>query len=104
MDKADFIGKLELIDDFTTFDNDRFADIMAESDQIEPITSDELQNMADVKAIIIDSEWFQVYDNLTVMSEKYVASGLYWNYFLNTWKTVSYSPFSNAVAFTQSES
>ena len=104
MDKAEFIGKLELIDDFTSFDNDRFADIMAESDQIEPITSDELQNMADVKAVLIDSEWFQVYDNLTVMSEKYVASGLYWNYFLNTWKTVSYSPFSNAVAFTQSES
>lgn len=101
MDKAEFIGKLELIDDFTTFDNDRFADILAESDQLEPITSDELTNMANIKAILIDSEWFQVYDNLTMMSEKYVASGLYWNYFLNTWKTISYSPFSNAVAFAQ---
>ena len=104
MDKAEFMGKLELIDDFTTFDNDRFADILAESDQLEAITSDELTNMAGIKAIIIDPEWFQVYDNLTVMSEKYVASGLYWNYFLNTWKTISYSPFSNAVAFVQSNS
>lgn len=102
MDKAEYIGKLELIDDFTTFDNERFADIMAESDQLEPITTDELQNMANIKAILIDSEWFQVYDNLTVMSEKYVASGLYWNYFLNIWKTISYSPFSNAIAFAQS--
>lgn len=102
MDKAEYIGKLELIDDFTTFDNERFADIMAESDQLEAITADELQNMANIKAILIDSEWFQVYDNLTVMSEKYVASGLYWNYFLNIWKTISYSPFSNAIAFAQS--
>ena len=28
-----------------------------------------------------------------------MASGLYWNYFYNVWKTVSYSPFSNAVVF-----
>ena len=33
------------------------------------------------------------------MSQKEVASGEYWNYFLNVWKTVSYSPFSNAVVF-----
>lgn len=29
MEKADFLGRLVLIDDFTTFDNDRFADIRA---------------------------------------------------------------------------
>jgi hypothetical protein len=33
------------------------------------------------------------------MSDKPVASGLYWNYFYNAWKTVSSSPFSNAVVF-----
>ena len=33
------------------------------------------------------------------MTEKYVASGEYWNYFYNVWKTVSSSPFSNAVVF-----
>jgi hypothetical protein len=33
------------------------------------------------------------------MSDKQVASGLYWNYFLNVWKTVSSSPFSNAIVF-----
>lgn len=104
MDKADFMGKLELIDDFTSFDNERFDVIRAESDQIAEVTSTELENMANIKAIIIDSEWFQVYDNLTVMSDKFVASGLYWNYFLNTWKTVSYSPFSNAIAFAQTAS
>lgn len=99
MDKADFIGRLHLIDDWTTFDNDRFSVIMANSDQIESVTSTELALMADVKAVILDEEWFQVYDNANKFTEKYVASGLYWNYFYHTWKTVSSSPFSNAVVF-----
>lgn len=101
MDKADFMGRLRLIDDWTTFDNDRFSEIMAGSDQIEEVTAEELALMADVIAVIVDAEWFQIYDNLTKFSEQYVASGLYWNYFLNVWKTVSSSPFSNAVVFVK---
>lgn len=98
MDKANFMGQLKLIDDFTTFDNERFAEIVAESGTIEEVTANELSAMANVKAMIIDEEWFQIYDNLARMTEKYASSGLYWNYFYNTWKTVSWSPFANAVA------
>lgn len=99
MDKADFMGKLYLIDDFTTFDNDRFEIIRKESDMIEEVTAQELALMKDVKAVLLDEEWFQIYDNLTQFSETYVGSGVYWNYFYNVWKTVSSSPFSNAVVF-----
>ena len=98
MEKANFMGQLTLIDDFTTFNNARFAAIRSESDAVEEVTSTELTAMASVKAMIIDEEWFQVYDNLARMTEKYASSGLYWNYFYNTWKTVSWSPFANAVA------
>lgn len=101
MDKANFMGKLMLMDDFTTFDNERFDVIRANSDMIEEVTAEELNRMRSVRAIILDSEWFQVYDNLQQMSETQVASGLYWNYFLNVWKTISYSPFSNAVVFVE---
>lgn len=101
MEKADFMGRLHMIDDFTTFDNDRFEIIRANSDGIEEVTSAELALMADVKAIILDENWFQVYDNLNKFTEKYVASGLYWNYFYHTWKTVSSSPFANAVVFVE---
>ena len=103
MDKADFIGRLKLIDSFTTFDNDRFSEIVSASDMIEPVTSDELALMGDVKAVLVDREWFQVYDNANKMTEKYVASGMYWNYFYNVWKTISSSPFSNAVVFVESD-
>lgn len=101
MDKADFIGKLKLIDDFTTFDNERFSDIVAGSDMIETVTPQELALMADVKAVLVDKEWFQVYDNTNKFTEKYVSSGMYWNYFYNVWKTVSSSPFSNAIVFVK---
>ena len=100
MDKADFMGRLFLIDDWTSFDNSRFAIIRANSDGIKEITADELNAMANVKAILMDENWFQVYDNNNKMTQKYVASGLYWNYFYHTWKTVSYSPFANVIAFT----
>ena len=99
MDKADFMGRLMLIDDFTTFDNDRFSEIVSASDMLESVSSTELTLMANVKAILLDKEWFQIYDNLSRFTEQYVASGLYWNYFYNVWKTVASSSYSNAVVF-----
>lgn len=99
MDKADFSGKLMLIDDWTSFDNARFEEIRKNSDMIEEVTADELALLKDVKAVLLDGEWFQVYDNTIKFTEVYVSSGLYWNYNLNIWKTVSSSPFSNAIVF-----
>lgn len=99
MDKATFQGSLYLIDDWTTFDNERFSTIRANSDMLEEVTSAELALMANVKAVIVDEEWFQVYDNQNKFTEVYVSSGEYWNYNYNVWKTVSSSPFSNAVVF-----
>lgn len=101
MEKADFMGRLFLIDDFTSFDNKRFEEIRKESTGLEEVTASELELLKDVKAVILDENWFQVYDNNNKFTEKYVASSLYWNYFYHTWKTVSYSPFSNAVVFVK---
>nr|DAH96098.1 MAG TPA: Head protein [Bacteriophage sp.] len=102
MDKADFMGRLFLIDNWTDFDNERFDVIRANSDGIEEVTAKELALLANVKAVILDENWFQIYDNNNKFTEKYVASGLYWNYFYHTWKTVSNSPFANAVVFVTS--
>ena len=99
MNKADFMGRLFLIDDWTNFDNDRFTVIRQNSDGIEEVTAAELTLMSKVKAVIMDEEWFQVYDNLSRFAEKFIASGLRWNYFYHTWKTVSMSPYANAVVF-----
>ena len=99
MDKADFMGRLMLVDEWDSFDNERFETIRQNSDMVEEVTNEELAMMANVKAVLVDREWFQVYDNELRFTEKYVASGMYWNYFLNSWKTISSSPFSNAIVF-----
>lgn len=99
MEKADFMGKLQLIDDFTTFDKNRWEEIRANSDMVEEVTDEELALMKDVKAVLVDERWFQVYDNEAVMMDTPVASGLYWNYFYHIWKTVSHSPFANIITF-----
>ena len=103
MGKADFLSRLTLIDNWTDFDNERFAEIADESNAIVEVTAKELEKMAKVKAMIIDEEWFQVYDNLTKFTETYLGSGLFWNYWLHNWKTISWSPFANAVAIVESE-
>lgn len=102
MDKADFQGRLHLIDDFTTFDNDRWAVIRSESTGLEEVTDAELEIMQDVLGVFGDEEFFQVYDNLAKFTEKYVAAGLRWNYFYHTWKIVSTSPFANMIVFVKS--
>ena len=101
MDKADFMGRLHLIDDFTTFDNERWDIIRQNSTMVEEVTATELALMADVLAVLVDEDWFQDYDNENKMTEQYTASGLYWNYFYHVWKTVSQSPFHNAVVFVK---
>lgn len=103
MDKANFMASLHLIDDFADFDNDRFAVIRENSDGLEEVTADELEQMKHVKAFVVDEDWFQIYDNNNKFTENYVASGLYWNYFYHVWKTVSVSPFANAVTFVDSD-
>lgn len=99
MDKAEFMGRLFLIDNFATFDNDRFTAIRKKSDGLEEVTQAELDLMKHVKAILIDEEWFQVYDKLNKFTEKYMASTMEWNYFYHVWKIVAYNPFANAIVF-----
>nr|DAR97717.1 MAG TPA: Head protein [Caudoviricetes sp.] len=99
MDKATYTGALHLIDDWTSFDNERFDVIRDNSDGLEEVTEDELALMKNVKAVLLDVDWFQVYDNNAKFTEQYSAAGLYWNYFYHVWKTISSSPFSNAIVF-----
>ena len=49
MDKADFMGRLFLIDNWSDFDNERFDVIRANSDGIEEVTPAELTLLANVK-------------------------------------------------------
>lgn len=72
MDKASFLGNVTVIDNFAS---------------------------SGLEAVLIDKDWYMVYDNLIKLENVRNAKGLYWNYFYHVWQTMSVSRFANAVAF-----
>jgi len=52
-----------------------------------------------LEAVLVDRNWFMIYDTLMTMKTQYNAQGLYWNYYFHVWQTYSASRFANAVAF-----
>lgn len=53
----------------------------------------------DVRAVLVDEAFFQIYDDLFTITSFYNGKGLYTNYYLNVWQTLAYSILVNAVAF-----
>lgn len=53
----------------------------------------------DVRACLVDEQFFQIFDDLFTITSFYNGKGLYTNYYLNVWQTLAYSILVNAVAF-----
>ena len=54
---------------------------------------------ADVRAMLVDEAFFQIYDDLFAVTSFNNGQGLYDNYYLNVWQTQAFSTLVNAVAF-----
>jgi Bacterial surface proteins containing Ig-like domains len=72
MSKADFLGRRLVIDGFAS---------------------------TGLKAVMVDREFFMIYDQALQMESQRNGQGLYWNYFFHVWQILSTSRFANAVAF-----
>jgi hypothetical protein len=103
MDKAQFMGKRIGVDSFAEVDLDRLAILFEDDESYVPFTTDELNVLKTIPSMILDDNFFMIFDNFIDMTEKYNTEGLYWNYWLHNWKTFSASPFANAVMFTTVE-
>lgn len=99
MDKAEFLGHRVLIDGFGDLDVARLGEIFAGDPTYHEPSQDELTALNAIPAVIVDKDWFMVFDMLTQFTEQYNGQGLYWNYFYHVWKTFSVSPFANSVLF-----
>ena len=99
MDKAEFLGHRVLIDGFGDLDVARLGEIFAGDPTYNEPSQDELTDLNAIPAVIVDKDWFMVFDMLTQFTEQYNGQGLYWNYFYHVWKTFSVSPFANSVLF-----
>ena len=99
MDKAEFMGRRILVDSFGTLDTARLAELFEDDPAYTALTSDEVSALDAIPAVIVDKDWFMIFDNFVEFTEAYNGEGLYWNYFYHVWKTFSVSPFGNAVMF-----
>lgn len=104
MDKAEFTGHRMLVDGFGQLDNARLDLLFGNDSDYVPLTDEELKVLDTIPAVLIDKDYFVLLDNKRAMTSKYNEQGLYWNYWLHTWKTFGVSAFSQAVVFVPTES
>lgn len=105
MDKAEFMGHRVQIDGFDRIDDARMQQLFADDPNAGyvSLTADEKAALAAVPAIIVDRDYFMIFDNLYKFTEDYNGEGLYWQYWYHAWKTFSTSPFANGVVFVPGE-
>lgn len=99
MGKAEFSGRRVLVDSFGSLDTARLAELFAGDSTYEEISSDELEALDSIPAVLVDRDWFMIFDNFYNFTEQYNGEGLYWNYWYHVWKTFSVSPFANNALF-----
>ena len=66
---------------------------------VEVIAMPHFGNMQNVYGLLVDKEWFRVWDTLSHMEPQRNAQGLFTNYFYHVHQIVSCSPFKTAVRF-----
>lgn len=102
--EAEMKSRSALIDGFGNHDGARLKELLG--DAYVPFTEEELTELANIPAVIIDDEFFQDYsyamDNNadTKMTDFYNPESLKRNHWLHTWKVLSTSPFKQACVFT----
>lgn len=101
MDKAEFLGHQFVIPSFGDFDTKRLDKLMENDPTYKSFTPDEISKLNSVQCVLVDKDYFMVYDREMIMENIRNPQGLYYNYFLHTWKAFSVSPFSNAICFSK---
>lgn len=54
-------------------------------------------------ALLVDKEWWRIFDKKILMTQQRNEEGLYTNYFLHHWEIFANNPFANAIAFITAE-
>ena len=99
MDKAEFTGKRVLVDSFGSLDIERLNILFADDPTYTEISKSDLQALDAIPCVLVDKDWFMIFDNFYNFTEQYNGEGLYWNYWYHVWKTFSISPFANNALF-----
>ena len=71
--------------------------------QVEIVTLDDFGSLTDTYGLLVDADWFRVWDTLSKMEPQRNAQGLFTNYFYHIHQILSLSPFKNAIRLTTAE-
>lgn len=63
------------------------------------VTMDDFGSMTDTYGLLVDKDFFRIWDTLSKMAPQYNAQGLFTNYFYHVHQILSLSTFKNAVRF-----
>lgn len=83
MSKADFLGRVIVVDDFSQYDDE--GNVVVDGSAI--------------KAMIADRAWFKIKTQDFAMDEFYNANNRTWQYYLNDVRMCNFSLFANAIVF-----
>ena len=86
MDKADFLGRVVVVDDFSQYNDDGTVAVDGSA----------------IQAMICDRAWFKIKTQDFAMDEFYNANNRTWQYYLNDVRLVNYSLFANAKVYATS--
>ena len=109
LDYVKFSGRQIMVDSFS-FSSDeiaRITELLSTDDTFVPsviFSTDNLALLSSIGALLIDRNFFMIFDNLQEATSIYNPEGLYYNNSLHCWKTFSASPFADAVLFTTNTS
>lgn len=66
---------------------------------IQKVVVDDFGTLANTQAVLVDKNFFMVWDKLYRTTNQFNGEGLYWNYWLHHHQLLSTSQFQNAVQF-----
>ena len=93
-----------VVDGFGDLDTELIAELFEDTDATyHEFTAAEMTALNQIPLILMSEDFLMIYDNLIEMRDLENGEGLSRNYWLHNWKTLSISPFENAVLFVPGE-
>lgn len=99
MDKVEFLGHIKLIDSFGSLDIERLNELFKGDENYHEFSQAEMEALDAVPCVLVDKDFFQIYDKLTEMRAIENTEGLYRNMTLHAWRIYAISPFANNALF-----
>lgn len=95
MERAEFMGHRVLIDSFGALDIERLGELIGDEPGYIEFGAPELEALDAIPGVLVDKDFFQIYNRKFELRAMRNDEGLYRNAWLHVWKIYAVSPFAN---------